>query len=164
MTARAIHRCRDAELDEGYWLYLVTITTMNAVAMTFIIAIEPGTDTTAWGVAVPDLPGCFSAGDSLDEALENARQAIDQHVEVMIEDGAPVPTARPLAQWQADPTYAGWVWAVVEVPVEKYLGPAEKINITVPRLVLARIDEYAKSQGMSRSGFLVEAARSAMRA
>jgi predicted RNase H-like HicB family nuclease len=130
--------------------------------MKFIIAIEPGTQTSAWGVAVPDLPGCFSAGDTLDEAMDNARQAIDQHVEIMIEDGAPIPRARSLAVLQADPAYAGWVWAVVDVPVEKYLGPAEKINITVPRLVLARIDEYAKSQGMSRSGFLVEAARAAM--
>lgn len=132
--------------------------------MKFIIAIEPGTDTTAWGVVVPDLPGCFSAGDSMDEALENAREAIDLHVETLIEDGAAIPAPRPLAQHQADPAYAGWVWAVVEVLVEKYLGPAEKINITVPRLVLARIDEYAKSHGLSRSGFLVEAARSAMRA
>ena len=130
--------------------------------MKFIIAIEPGTDTSAWGVAVPDLPGCFSASDTLDEAMANARQAIDQHVEIMIEDGAPIPIARSLAVIQADSAYAGWVWAVVDVPVEKYLGPAEKINITVPRMVLARIDEYAKSQGMSRSGFLVEAARAAM--
>lgn len=51
---------------------------------------------------------------------------------------------------------------LVDVPVEKYLGPAEKINITVPRLVLARIDEFAKKKGQSRSGFLVEAARTAM--
>ena len=130
--------------------------------MKFIIAIEPGTDTSAWGVAVPDLPGCFSAGGTLDEAMANARQAIDQHVEIMIEDGVPIPIARTLAVIQADPAYNGWVWAVVDVPVEKYLGPAEKINITVPRMVLARIDEYAKSQGMSRSGFLVEAARTAM--
>lgn len=130
--------------------------------MKFIIAIEPGTESSAWGVVVPDLPGCFSAGDTMDEAMENARQAIDQHVEIMIEDGVTIPAARPLALLQADPEYAGWVWAVVDVPVEKYLGPAEKINITVPRLVLARIDAYAKSRGMSRSGFLVEAARSAM--
>ena len=132
--------------------------------MKFIIAIEPGTDSTAWGVAVPDLPGCFSAGDTMDEAMENARQAIDQQVEIMIGDGATIPAARPLSVLQADPEYAGWVWAVVDVPVEKYLGPAEKINITVPRLMLTRIDEYAKSHGMSRSGFLVEAARSAMHA
>ncbi len=96
--------------------------------------------------------------------MENARQAIDQHVEIMIEDGAAIPSSRTLALLQADPAYSGWVWAVVDVPVEKYLGPAEKINITVPRLVLARIDEYAKTHGMSRSGFLVEAARTAMHA
>lgn len=132
--------------------------------MKFIIAIEPGTESSAWGVAVPDLPGCFSAGDSLDEAMDNAREAIDLHVETMIEDGENIPAARPLSVLQANPEYAGWVWAVVEVPVEKYLGPAEKINITVPRLILARIDDYAKAHGMSRSGFLVEAARSAMHA
>ena len=130
--------------------------------MKFIIAIEPGTESTAWGVAVPDLPGCFSAGDTLDEAMDNAREAIDLHVETLIQDGLDVPAARPLSVLQADAEYAGWVWAVVDVPVEKYLGPAEKINITVPRLVLARIDDYAKAHGMSRSGFLVEAARSAM--
>jgi predicted RNase H-like HicB family nuclease len=132
--------------------------------MKFIIAIEPGTETTAWGVTVPDLAGCFSAGDTLDEAMENAREAIDLHVEVMIEDGLAIPAASTLSTLQSDPEYAGWVWAVVDVPVEKYLGPAEKINITVPRLVLARIDDYAKAHGMSRSGFLVEAARSAMHA
>jgi len=41
--------------------------------MKLLIALEPGTDTTAWGVAVPDVPGCFSAGDTMEEAMENAR-------------------------------------------------------------------------------------------
>jgi predicted RNase H-like HicB family nuclease len=132
--------------------------------MKFIIAIEPGNDTTAWGVVVPDLPGCFSAGDTLDEAMDNAREVIDLHVQTMLEDGKSIAPACTLAQWQADPEYAGWVWAVVDAPVEKYFGPADKINITVPRLILARIDDYAKRHGMSRSGFLVEAARMAMHA
>jgi hypothetical protein len=41
---------------------------------------------------------------------------------------------------------------VVDAPVEKYFGPAEKINITVPQATLARIDSYAKAHGLSRSG------------
>ncbi len=45
--------------------------------MKFPIAIEPGSDTTAWGVVVPDLPGCFSAGDTAEEAFANAAEAID---------------------------------------------------------------------------------------
>lgn len=44
--------------------------------MKFPIAIEAGTDTSAFGVVVPDLPGCFSAGDALDEAYANAVEAI----------------------------------------------------------------------------------------
>ena len=41
--------------------------------MKFVIAIEPGNDNSAWRVVVPDLPGCFSAGDTLDEAIDSAR-------------------------------------------------------------------------------------------
>ncbi len=44
--------------------------------MKFTIAIEPGSKKTAFGVAVPDLPGCYSAGDSVEEAFDNAREAI----------------------------------------------------------------------------------------
>ncbi|MDR0275934.1 MAG: type II toxin-antitoxin system HicB family antitoxin [Burkholderiaceae bacterium] len=53
--------------------------------------------------------------------------------------------------------YAGGIWAVIDIPVEHYLGPAQRINITVPQTILTRIDSYAKSHGMSRSGFLVDA-------
>jgi predicted RNase H-like HicB family nuclease len=45
--------------------------------MNYPIAIEPSTQTSAYGVVVPDLAGCFSAGDTLDEAIDNAKQAIE---------------------------------------------------------------------------------------
>lgn len=131
--------------------------------MKFIIAIEPGTAASAFGVVVPDLPGCFSAGDTLDEAVDNAREAIALWCETVIEDGGDVPVAKTLAEHQSDPELAGWIWAMVEVPVERYFGPAEKLNITLPRLLLAKIDEYARTHGETRSGFLAEAARKAMR-
>ena len=132
--------------------------------MKFIIAIEPATKKSAFGVVVPDLPGCFSAGETLDDAIQHAQEAIDLHCETLIEDSLDIPPATSIAKHQKDPDFAGWIWAVVDVPVEKYLGPAEKINITVPRLILSRIDEYAKSHGATRSGFLVQAARQAMAA
>jgi len=131
--------------------------------MKFIVAIEQGTETAAFGVVVPDLPGCFSAGDTLDKAVDNAREAIDLWCETVIEDGGDVPVAKTLAEHQLDPDFAGWIWAVIEVPVERYFGPAEKLNITLPRLLLAKIDEYARSHNETRSGFLAEAARMAMR-
>lgn len=131
--------------------------------MKFLIAIEPATDNTAYGVVVPDLPGCFSAGDTLEEAFDNAREAIDAHCEFLAEDGRDVPLPAPMAAHQANLDYAGWVWALVDVAVESYWGPAEKVNITLPGRTLRRIDEYARAHGQTRSGFLAEAARQAMR-
>ena len=55
--------------------------------MRFPIAIEPGNDTTAWGVVVPDLPGCFSAGDTLEEAMIQAEEAITGWIEVALDAG-----------------------------------------------------------------------------
>lgn len=86
--------------------------------MKYVIAIEPGSDTAAWGVSVPDLPGCFSAGDTLDEAVAHAQEAIELHVRATLEDGKPLPEPRTLAHWQADPDCADCVWAVVEASIE----------------------------------------------
>jgi predicted RNase H-like HicB family nuclease len=43
--------------------------------MRYPIAIERGTEAAAYGVVVPDLPGCFSAGDTLDETISSAEEA-----------------------------------------------------------------------------------------
>ncbi|MBC7648608.1 MAG: type II toxin-antitoxin system HicB family antitoxin [Vitreoscilla sp.] len=64
------------------------------------IAIETGTDTQAYGVAMPDLPGCFSAGDTLDQAMTNAKEAIVLWLEVAIDDGMAVPEPKTLAAHQ----------------------------------------------------------------
>lgn len=119
-------------------------------------------DGVRFGVTVPDLPGCFSAGDTFEDALDSVKEAIDLHLEGLVEDGGEVPVPRPIAEHRADPDLADGVWAVVDVDVSRFDGRTEKINITVPRRVLARIDNYAKTHGATRSGFLVEAARRVM--
>lgn len=116
-----------------------------------------------FGVTVPDLPGCFSAGDTFDEALDSVLEAIDLHLEGLTDNGADIPVPRPVAEHRQNPDFAGGVWAVVEVNVSRFEGRAEKINITLPRRLLARIDRYAKEHGETRSGFLADAARAAMR-
>jgi len=116
-----------------------------------------------YGVTVPDLPGCFSAGDTFDEALDSAAEAIELHLEGLTEEGGEVPVPRAIAERRANPDYAGGVWAAVDVDVSRFDGRAEKINITLPRRLLAKIDAYAKAHGATRSGFLAEAARRAMR-
>lgn len=70
--------------------------------MKFTIAIEAGTKKSAFGVVVPDLPGCFSAGDTVEEAFDNARKAIEAHCEVLAESGRILPQPKPMSAWQAD--------------------------------------------------------------
>ena len=130
--------------------------------MKFTIAIEVGTKKTAFGVVVPDLPGCFSAGDTVEEAFDNAREIIDTFCKIRAEEGKKLPNPKPMSEWQADKEYAGWAWGIIDVPVEQYFEKAIKINITVPAKTLKRIDDYASQVGESRSGFLVRAAEAAM--
>ncbi len=128
--------------------------------MRYPIAIEPGDKKHAFGVVVPDLPGCFSAGDTLDEAMDNAREAIELWLETVIDDGGAVPAPGSISEHQANPEYKGWVWAVVDIDLADLSDKAERINITLPARVLRRIDAAAKASGESRSGFI---ARQALR-
>ncbi len=126
--------------------------------MKYPIAIEPGDKRHAFGVAVPDLPGCFSAGDTLDEAIENAKEAIELWLETVIDDGGAVPEPGHISKHQANAEYAGWVWAVVSVDLAELADKIERVNITLPARVLRRIDAAAKAAGESRSGFIAHLA------
>ena len=58
--------------------------------MKFVIVIEPEDDG-SWSVRVPELPGCFSSGDTPEAAARNAREAIEGHIGALREFGYPVP-------------------------------------------------------------------------
>ena len=110
-----------------------------------------------YGVTVPDLPGCFSAGDTIDEALENARAAIYTHLELLADYEEGLPELHGIDVHQSNSDYADGIFAVVEVDVDDIIGPAERINLTVPRRALAKIDAAARKLGDSRSGLMTKA-------
>lgn len=128
--------------------------------MLYPVAIEMGNEDYAFGVVVPDLKGCFSAGDSYEEALSNVVEAIEGHLELMAEDGELPPQPSAMANLVAASEYSGWVWALVDVDVEPYLGKSAKINITLPTLITRKIDDTVNShpEYASRSHFLQVAA------
>lgn len=131
--------------------------------LTYPIAIEPGTEASAWGVAVPDLPGCFSAGDTLEEALANAKEAIEAWIDAVIEDGGEVPAPAPIDLHYGNPDFAGWTWALVEIDPLRLDQTVERVNITLPRRVLSRLDALAKARGENRSSMIAKLALEASR-
>lgn len=126
--------------------------------MHYPIAIETGGADHAFGVVVPDLPGCFSAGDTLEAAMENAREAIELWLEVAIDDGKPIPEPAPLDQLRKRREYRGWTWALVTIDLASLSDKALRINITLPSRVLRRIDQAAKAAGETRSGYIARRA------
>ncbi len=110
-----------------------------------------------YGVTVPDLPGCYSAGRTLDEALAIAREAIELHLEGLVEAGEPISRPRSIEAHRARRTYRGGTWAVVSVDPSNLRVNAKRINITVPERVLDAVDRYARRAGATRSGLLVQA-------
>ena len=83
--------------------------------MQYPIAIETGDEKHAYGVVVPDLPGCFSAGDTLDEALTNARETILLHLEGLLDDGLSFPKPSTIDRLRSKRSYRGWTWEIVDV-------------------------------------------------
>lgn len=55
------------------------------------------------------------------------------------------------------------VWALVDVDTTAFEAEAEEIDIVLPKLLLKRIDDYTHAKHLTRSVFLAEAARAAMR-
>lgn len=82
---------------------------------------DPDSD---YGVTVPDLPGCFSAGESMDDALSNVVEAIECHLEGMLQDGEPLPAPRSVEHCLAGADYAGGIWALVNMDLAKLSGKA----------------------------------------
>lgn len=126
--------------------------------MRYPIAIEPGDDGTAFGVVVPDLPGCFSAGDTIDEAMTHAEEAIHHWIEAAIDQGMEIPAPSTVARWANEDDYSGWTFGFVKVDPAALDDRIERVNISIPRRVLHRLDERARAAGESRSGYIAQMA------
>jgi len=119
-----------------------------------VIHKDPDSD---YGVTVPDLPGCFSAGSTLDDAITQAEEAIACHLEGILLDEEPMPTPHSIEYHHQNPDYADGVWALVAVDLAKISGQSKRINITLPERLLSQMDQFAANRGETRSGLIAQA-------
>ncbi len=110
-----------------------------------------------FGIHFPDFPGCVTVGDTEDETLANARQALAFHVDGMREDGEAIPDATSLEEIRQHPGVDD-AYVVTAIPLVSVLGKNIRVNLSIDAGKLAAIDTEAKARGLTRSAFIVAAA------
>lgn len=115
-------------------------------------AVVEQDDTPGYSVFFPDFPGCTSAGDTITEAITEAHDALQGHIDIIVEDGDTLPAASDPAGFIADPEVNVACIAAISVNIPQ---PAKRVQITLPGDLIEAIDQVAPN----RSGFLAEAAR-----
>ena len=118
-------------------------------------------DDSVFGVSFPDFPGCISAGDSLDEALLNASEALQGHVQMMEADGDHVPSPRSIDDIMKDKSLIEEREGAIisAVPLVRDRGSTTRINVSLDLGLLEAIDDAARARKQTRSAFLASAAR-----
>ena len=110
----------------------------------------------AYGVHFPDLPGCVSAADDLQNVLANAAEAVALYLE-----GEQDVPSRDLSDIQKDENVQRELaegGSLIAVPFIQLTGRSAKANITMDAGLLAAIDRVARERHLTRSAFLADLA------
>ena len=113
-----------------------------------------------FGISFPDFPGCVSAGGTLDETLAMGREALAGHIALLADEGEAIPEPSAMETVMANRNHRDGTPVLVPAPIPQ--SRTVRVNITLPEDALRQIDSYAEGRGLTRSGFLVGAARKAM--
>ncbi len=127
----------------------------------YVAVVEKEADS-AFGVWFPDVEGCFSAGDSLDEAVSNAATALRQHMEALESAGLRIPAARDVDAVLRDKDVKAALKTgalLFAVPLLADAGRTVRINVSLDKALVDQIDEAASARGLTRSAFIAQAAR-----
>jgi predicted RNase H-like HicB family nuclease len=103
-----------------------------------------------FGAWFPDFRDCVAAGKSQAEAIARAEDALAQAVDAWAEQGRPLPEPTPIER--IVPPKGSDVVAYFIVGVDPP-DPSERVNIYLPKSLIARADKWAAEHGMSRSSF-----------
>jgi predicted RNase H-like HicB family nuclease len=107
-----------------------------------------------FGVSFPDFPGCITAGRTLEEARRRAAEALSLHIAGMVEDGERIPDPSTVDDVVNDPAIKDAVAFLVPARLERTV----RVNVTARESQLDKIDRLARSAGLTRSAFMVQAA------
>jgi predicted RNase H-like HicB family nuclease len=124
--------------------------------MTYFYAVVHKQEDSAFGVHFPDLPGCLSAADDVEQLVPNACEALELWFEDADENIAPSSLEDVRNVAAADLAEGAFL---VAVPYIRRTGRQVRANISLDRGMLEAIDRAASERNLTRSAFLADAAR-----
>ena len=127
----------------------------------YVAVVEKDPDS-AFGVWFPDVEGCFSAGETLEEAVGNAAVALRQHAEAVESAGRRLEAARAVDDVLRDRDVKASIKTgavLFAVPLLADAGRTVRINISLDKSLVDQIDMAASARGLTRSAFIAQAAR-----
>lgn len=120
------------------------------------IAIIHKDENSAYGVTLPDFPGCFSAADTLDEIPAAVQEAVELWAEGEEVD-PPVPSSFDSVAHSGLAT--GGMLMLVDINFDFLDDNVVPVTISMPVYMRNRIDKEAKARGLTRSAYLIRAAQ-----
>jgi predicted RNase H-like HicB family nuclease len=133
--------------------------------MNYAIVFSPSITSDKYHVSVPDLPGCLVKETQLDLGIKKITDAIISHLTILAEYGENFSTPKSLELHrkkicdESPENFNQLIWAMVDIDISPYLGKSHKINVTLPELLIKKIDDRVnKSEAYkTRSGFIAQA-------
>ncbi|HEY4943935.1 MAG TPA: type II toxin-antitoxin system HicB family antitoxin [Rhizomicrobium sp.] len=111
-------------------------------------AILEGAEKKTFAVWLPDLPDCVAVGRTQEEAIEKAQDALAVVIETFAEREHALPPPTPIADIERPKNFLAFVMLTAAPP-----DPSERVNVYLPKSLIARADKRAAELGMSRSSF-----------
>ena len=120
-----------------------------AKKLTYVAVVykEKGSD---YGVSFPDFPSCITAGKTLEEAIEEANDVLQFHIDGMVEDKESLPKFTSLDEIKAEFKEAE-TFFLVQVKVKEKVA---RVNITIDEGLLRKLDKRLKAIKEDRSSFI----------
>lgn len=118
--------------------------------LTYLAVLEPSGEK-SYSLYFPDMPGCYSDGKNLEDALKKAKDALELHYYGMVKDGEEVPKSTgKVSKEDAEGCIVCPVTIYPDVVVEKYNNKKVKTNCTLP----AWLKEIAENNHINYSQVL----------
>ncbi len=119
------------------------------------IAVIHKDDTSDYGVVFPDFLGCITSGSTLEETKNMAEEALQFHIDGMLEDKEELPESSTLDDIKVKyPDAEAFLIISSRIP-----AVAKRINVTIDEKLLRKLDKYLEEHGDNRSHFFAESIR-----